>query len=277
MRHYRHKAPFDHEHLVALDIETVSGEEMPDGAFPPWPTHSPIVASMLIADRYTFGEWEFALESVLFTEDDAPLERIDDLLRGRSVITFNGSGFDFRVLMLAAQRRRSFRLRALTAAATQPRFGNLHYDLAEKYSAYGAARGGGSLERLCEALDIPAKRTTHGNDVGRLFDEGKIDEIVAYCETDVAATMLLFAHCRATEIGDPGYHASLTYQFVRWAQLQGSDHLNPFTKVHDLDELLRQSLIGQIDAAVVNAGRNADLRAKQALDKLFNEAETIHY
>jgi hypothetical protein len=262
--------------LVALDIETVSGEEMLDGAFPPWPTHSPIAASMLSADRNTSGEWIFGLETVRFVEDDDPLERIEELISGRSVITFNGSGFDFRVLMLAAQRRRSFRLRALTAAATQPRFGNLHYDLAEKYSGYGAARGG-SLERLCQALDIPAKRTTHGDDVGRLFDEGKIDEIVAYCETDVAATLLLFAHCRAMEVGDPGYHASLTYQFARWVQLQGSEHLLPFAKVYDLDELLRQSLIGQIDAAVANAVRNADLRAKQALDKLFDEAETIHY
>ena len=62
--------------MVALDIETVSGEEMEDGGFPPWPTHMPVVASLLTADRDAYGEWQFAMQSVRFGEDEEALERV---------------------------------------------------------------------------------------------------------------------------------------------------------------------------------------------------------
>jgi DNA polymerase elongation subunit (family B) len=216
------------------------------------------------------------LESVRFGEDEDPLDRIDELLDGRSAISFNGAGFDFPVLMLAAQKARNFDLPALRTVATQPRFGNLHYDLAQRYSNFGQARGA-SLERLCSALGIPAKIDTHGDDVAQLFAQGKIDRISAYCETDVAATLMLFAQQRAMEIGDPAYHAALTYQFVRWIEQEMLDHLTPFADVHDLRELQRQSLLRQLEAADIKAAADADLRAKQALDAAFGDADVIHY
>lgn len=274
MNRYRHKAKFDQNHIVALDIETVSGEEMDDGAFPPWATHMPVVASMLTADKDGHGEWHFALESVRFGEDDEALERIDGLLRGRSCITMNGRGFDFPVLLLAAQATRTFCLRALTAAATEPRFESArHYDLADKYSGYGAARGS-SLATLCEAVGVKAKITAHGDEVGQLYDDGKIDEIVAYCSGDVVSTLQLYAHYRAMETGDPSYHASLTYQLVRWIHEQQCDHLAPFAEIDELADLVRQSLIGQIDAALDNARVDANLQAKRALDASFLPAVT---
>ena len=274
MNRYQHRAKFDQNHVVALDIETVSGEEMEDGAFPPWPTHMPVVASLLTADRDAHGEWQFALKSVRFGEDEDALERINELLRGRSCISMNGRGFDFPVLILAAQAMRNFSLSALTAAATENRYVSaLHYDLADKYSQYGSARGA-SLAMLCEAVGVRAKVTAHGDEVGHLYDEGKINEIVEYCEGDVASTLLLYAHCRAMEIGDPAYHASLTFQFVRWIQEQQCDHLAPFAEIDELADLVRQSLIGQIDAAFDNARLDADLHAKRALDASFLPAVT---
>lgn len=274
MSRYQPRAKFDQYHLVSLDIETISGEEMEDGAFPPWCTHFPVVASMLTADLDTHGEWHFALESVRFGEDDQPLERIDQLLRGRSCITMNGRGFDFPVLMLAAQGTRNFCLPAMTAAASESRFESaLHYDLAEKYSNYGSARGS-SLAMLCESLGIAAKVTAHGDEVAKLYDEGQIEKIVQYCSGDVCSNLLLAAHCRAMETCDPAYHASLTYQFVRWIREQGCDYLAPFAEIEDLDDLVRQSLIGQIDAALYNARLGADLQAKRALDASFTETVT---
>lgn len=56
--------------------------------------------------------------------------------------------------------------------------------------------------------------------------------------------------------------------------MQGTDHLAPFAEVEELPDLQRQSLIGQIDAAVENAQLDADLRAKKVLDASFTEAIT---
>ena len=275
MSRYQPRSMFDDRHLAILDIETISGQEMPDGGFPPWATHSPVVASVLAADCNLHDEWQFEMTSIRFGEDDEPFERLDEMLQGRSAVSFGGRNFDFPVLVLAAQSARNFCLPALYAAASEQRFAAAkHYDLAEKYSNFGSARGC-SLAMLCEALSIAAKVSAHGSEVGELYDQGRIDEIDAYCQGDVLSTALAFANCRAMERGDPTYHASLTSQLVRWIHAQGHEHLLPFAEIKGLGGLLGQSLVGQIDAARRHAELNAELLAKRALDASFTE--TIHY
>ena len=103
-------------------------------------------------------------------------------------------------------------------------------------------------------------------------DLGEIDRIEDYCSTDVAATLMLYAHQRAMETGDPLTHASLITQFVRWAQQDGRKCLRPFTDFPDLSKLLPISLLGQIAAAEEVAAMNSEWRDKKALDASFNEA-----
>ena len=269
MIHDRLRTKFNHRSLCALDIETISSEVMEGGAFPPWPTHRCVVASMLTADLDHYGEWAFAIESVRFEEDPRALDRIDELLQGRSALTMNGRGFDFPVLLLHAQKARKFKLQALTAAATEPRFWSHDITISRKVSQYGGARGA-SLERLCAALDIPAKIAAHGNEVGELHAAGEIEKIAQYCEQDTCSTLLAAAYFRAMETADPTYHAALTYQFARWAQRQG-EHLHPYASIQAAEDLLQLSLLGQIDAAFEVAQMNADCRALQALDTGFVE------
>ena len=57
MSRYQSRPIFDDRHLAFLDVETVSGEEMEDGGFPPWPTHSPVICSILTADYDKYGVW----------------------------------------------------------------------------------------------------------------------------------------------------------------------------------------------------------------------------
>ena len=275
MSRYQTRATFDSRHICVLDIETISGEEMPDNSFPPWATHVPIVASILTADCNHYDEWQFQMTSIRFGEDEEPFQQLEELLLGRSTISYNGRGFDLPVLMLTAQATRNFNLPALTAAATEPRYASArHYDLADKYSNMGSARGC-SLSMLCEALGIAAKVSVHGSEVGDLYDQGRVDEIVEYCEGDVLSTALAYANCRAMEKCDPSYHASLTIQLVRWIHAQGHEHLLPFAEIEDLGSLLHLSLNSQIDAARRHAELDADLQAKRALDASFTE--TIHY
>ena len=176
--------------------------------------------------------------------------------------------------MLAAQKARLFGLPAMTAAATEPRYWSArHYDLADRVSGYGSARGA-SLERLCGALSIPVKTCAHGSDVGELYDQGEIEAIERYCATDCCATLMAYAHQRAMETGNPGYHAALTIQFARWAEWQYADHLAPYARVDNPNPLLQLSLLGQLDAALNNAALNADVRAQEALDASFTEVTT---
>ena len=275
MKHYKYQARFDPCHLAVLDIETVSSESMPEGEFPPWCTHSPIICSILTADRDRHGEWLFALETIRFGEHGSPFEQIDELLTGRSCVTFSGKNFDLPVLCLAAQKARCFALPALVAAAQEPRFHSAkHYDLADRISGFGGARGA-TLERLCKELGIAAKVDVHGSEVGKLYDEGRVLEIANYCDGDVASTLLLAAHQWAFEQGDEGYFASLVFQFTRWVLKYGIEHLMPFTEVNDIGSLLSLSLIGQIEAAQTNAKIDADLREKRRIDDSFTD--TIHY
>lgn len=271
---YHRRAKFDADHIAVLDIETIA-EKTEDGSFPPWCTHSPIVCSILTADRDAHGLWHFSLETINIDEDTQAIEAIEDLLAGKSLVTFNGRGFDLPVLLLAAQKLRYFAAPALLAAASEPRYESvLHYDLADRISGFGAARGA-SLELLCRELDIPAKLDTHGDEVADLYQQGRIDEIAAYCETDVAATLMLFAHRYACERSDEGYFGSLVFQFANWVRQTQDTHLQPFAEINELDVLLRCSLLGQIDAARANARANADWQEHRRIDAEFTS--TTHY
>lgn len=265
------RAKFDETRLCVLDLETVASEEMPDGGFPPWPTHAPVCASMLVADLDNNGQWDFNIVSVGFEDPKAALNRIDELLKGRSCITFGGGNFDFRVLLLAAQISRQFSLASLVAAGTEPRYWSArHYDLIDRASNFGAARGA-SLERLSAALGISVKVTGHGSEVGELYARGDLESIVRYCETDVCATLLAYAFQRAIETGDASYHASLTWQFARWCEGQSHSHLAPYTHVRDGHELQRLSLLAQLDAAQDNARLNAEWRQQKLVDADFGD------
>jgi hypothetical protein len=275
MSRYQSKVLLNDRRLAVLDIETISSAEVEEGVFPPWASHVPVVVSILTADCDPYDEWQFAIVSIRFGEDHEPFERIEELLRGRACVTFSGRAFDLPCLSLTAQASRKFCLPALSAAAAEPRFSIArHYDLADKYSRHGAARGS-SLAMLCDALGIASKVVAHGDEVGELYNEGKIDEICQYCEGDVASTLLLYAHCRAMEKGDPTYHAALTSQFVRWILAQGHKHLEAFAEIEGLADLLRYSLLTQINAACRHAQLDADLQAKRALDASFTEV--THY
>lgn len=271
MKYQKPRAKFDENNIVVLDIETTSSVEMADGSFPPWPSHTPRVASLLAATRDCEGMWDFYLESVQFEDPAEALNRIDELLRGRSCVTFAGGNFDFRVLLLAAQISRQFALPSLVAAGTEPRFWSArHRDLSDRVSNFGAGRGA-SLEQLCNALGISVKVAAHGSEVGELYARGDLGGIVCYCETDVAATLLAYSNQHALENGDAGYHASLTWQFARWSEDQCLDHLMPYAKIEGEQELQRLSLLGQLEAAQENARLNAEWREQRELDASFGD------
>jgi len=144
--------------IAVVDIETIS-PPIADGGFPPWPMHSPVVASVLTATRQRYGQWQFALQSVDFVADSSSaIERVSHLIEGRTVISFFGRGFDANVLALTAMKHQRHDLVGISETWGAHRFSGNHYDVADVIGGYGAARGA-SLEMLCAELGIRPSRT----------------------------------------------------------------------------------------------------------------------
>lgn len=76
----------------------------------------------------------------------------------------------------------------------QQKYGPKHIDLLDQLSYYGTVRRKGNLHSWCRAFDIksPKSEGVTGDDVGRLFDEKKFEDIARYNIQDLYATRELF-------------------------------------------------------------------------------------
>lgn len=122
------------------------------------------------------------------------LRRLEALFRAQPVLVgFNTSGFDLPVL-----RYRALALGVAMPALLGPegkdysyRYGTAHIDLCERLSGYRATTPP-SLAEACALLRIPVKAGMSGWEVEPAMAEGRGAEVARYCETDVAATYLLW-------------------------------------------------------------------------------------
>lgn len=119
------------------------------------------------------------------------LERFWDVVkRYQQVVTFNGRSFDGPFLML-----RSLALGIPASRNLVPgRYRTTeHLDLLEVLTFFGLTRKY-SLDFFCRrlGLETPKTRLT-GKDVGRMYQEGRMEDIARYCLDDVRATAQLLA------------------------------------------------------------------------------------
>lgn len=234
--------------LCAIDIETIAPPS-PNGGFPPWPVHRPIVASLLTADQVDYGQWQFAIESVEFDDDRSAIGRIDELLAGRRCISYNGRGFDLCVLAAAAFRASMYECRNLTDAWASHRYSGTHIDVADLISSFGGAPRV-SLEQMCQASQIPVKINGHGGDVAEMLQEQGIGAVKLYCEEDTASTLILFAMVQALRSNDTAYAASLIADFANWVVDAGLDHLEAFQKLSGDATLERVRLLHRVEEGI---------------------------
>lgn len=246
---YKTRPPGRKDKLAVLDIETIA-PPVADNGFPPWPTHTPVVASILTADRERYGQWRFALESVDFLLDPAiAIERVSYLIEGRDLVTYNGRGFDVPVLALTAMRYQRLDLVGISNAWQAHRFSGRHFDVADIVSGFGGARGA-SLEMLCDQLGIPAKQDCHGSDVAELVAKQQFETIRHYCESDAIGTAMLHACVEGLRSRDPGYAATLVSQLGRWIADCGYKHLEAFERIAGHDEYDRLSLVDMVEEGI---------------------------
>jgi predicted PolB exonuclease-like 3'-5' exonuclease len=147
----------------------------------------------------TFRVWS------LGTPQDGEAELIRRFYEGverytPQIVSWNGGGFDLPVLHyramihgIAAPRywdmgddNRDFRFNNYIG-----RYHTRHLDLMDLLAMY-QARGYAPLDELAQLCGLPGKLGMDGSQVWQAFQDGKIDDIRNYCETDVVNTYLLF-------------------------------------------------------------------------------------
>lgn len=112
------------------------------------------------------------------------------------LVSFNGKNFDMPVLKYAAMKND---VEASWLYKSGDKWNNYnqrysldwHCDLAEAFSDFGASAKV-KMNELCAAFGLPGKIGVDGSQVMQMFDDGKLQEIRNYCETDVINTYLLY-------------------------------------------------------------------------------------
>ncbi|MHC8441025.1 MAG: 3'-5' exonuclease [Candidatus Eutrophobiaceae bacterium] len=139
----------------------------------------------------------------LGTPEDGEKTLIRDFFKGveaytPTLVSWNGSGFDLPVLHYRAllhgvvcarywdNGSEGFRWNNYTS-----RYHSRHTDLMDVLSAYtmGART---SLDKIAQILGFPGKMGLKGDQVWDLYQQGDIDAIRNYCETDVLNTYLVY-------------------------------------------------------------------------------------
>ena len=173
-------------------------------SFPRQPFHKVVAVSFLRAGIQRDG----AIEAYDFEElRSGGSERSDEeeLLRGffaycgklrPRLVSYNGRGFDLPVLKYRAMK---FRIPAPWLHRAENKWENYnvryaphwHCDLQEVLSDYGASARV-KMNEVCAAFGLPGKTGIDGSQVAELYQNGDIDTIRRYCETDVLNTYLLY-------------------------------------------------------------------------------------
>jgi predicted PolB exonuclease-like 3'-5' exonuclease len=129
----------------------------------------------------------------------------DDLVKGffshlkkniSRLVSFNGKNFDLPVLKYAAMKHEVeaswlYKLGDKWNNYSQRYSLDWHCDLADAFSDFGASARV-KMNELCAAFGLPGKLGIDGSQVMGMFDQGRLQEIRDYCETDVLNTYLLY-------------------------------------------------------------------------------------
>ena len=111
-------------------------------------------------------------------------------------VSFNGRCFDvpFLAIRSAVHKIRPSKDLISRRYLASQNFNAKHIDLLDQLSFYGAVRRKGSLHLYCNSFNIksPKAEGITGDDVGRLFKEGKYKEIAEYNSWDLIATRELY-------------------------------------------------------------------------------------
>ncbi len=171
-----------------------------DNAFVKIPLQRIVCIGAIYAERTDQGPWVVVRSGVghigVKPERELVERFVDSLneLPSPQLVGFNSSSFDLPVL-----RYRAFALSipAQTIHGSNGkdywyRYGRDHIDICDAISGFGASARP-SLAELAALSGIPAKiKGLEGSQVELMVAAGQLEEVAAYCETDIFSTYLLF-------------------------------------------------------------------------------------
>lgn len=111
-------------------------------------------------------------------------------------VTFNGRSFDMPLMELAAFRYgisipRWFKSDGYRSPRNRYNV-DMHFDLQDALTNFGAARCHGGLNLVAQMLGKPGKMDIRGDQVQQQYDAGQFDAISDYCRCDVLDTYFVF-------------------------------------------------------------------------------------
>ena len=110
-----------------------------------------------------------------------------------TLVSFNGRTFDLPVMELQALRYACPAPSYFnTPRGHRSRYSDVHYDLYDFLSNYGAYRIRGGFDLLAKLAGLPGKTGVDGSKVQEMWEAGQLDAIHRYCRHDVIQTYFLF-------------------------------------------------------------------------------------
>jgi predicted PolB exonuclease-like 3'-5' exonuclease len=198
--------------------------------------HRVVAISVVMRSRDSLKVWSLGEEGS--SEKDL-IERFFDGLDKFTpdLVSWNGAGFDLPVL-----HYRSL-LHGITAARYWEtgdgdhsfrysnylsRFHWRHMDLMDILSGF-QGRGRASLDDIAGLLGFPGKVGMHGADVWKVYLQGGIARIRAYCETDVLNTYLIYLRFELLRGNlNPAEHAQEVARVRKFLQESAGGHFKEF-------------------------------------------------
>ncbi len=185
--------------VIVFDIETVPDTELGGarrererGEGDPLPK-IPFNRVVLVGAATLSGDGDgYRLETldVLSGSEPEMLACFWRLAEGKRLVSFNGRRFDLPVLEARSLRHGLavpwyFRDRELLEGPER------HFDLLD-FLSNGEPRNRAKLDDYCKLVGLPGKMGVDGSQVADLFASQRVEELSAYCATDVLQTLGLF-------------------------------------------------------------------------------------
>lgn len=234
---------------LVMDIETVQDPSLPwDAAregFPPPPFHEVVaVGALWLEPDLTFQRMgvfgvPHDAEGDHEPSEATALESFASFV-GKArphIVTYNGRRFDMPVLVHRCLRHgipfgmyysdRDYRYRFSDHG---------HMDLADVLTDYGAAQMTG-LDVLARSIGLPGKMEVDGSMVQTMHDQGRMEDIRAYCLQDVVQTAFLFLRCELLRgrVDRDGYR---TVAAGLWNALSDDARVEPVLRASERERLL---------------------------------------
>ena len=223
---------------VARAMRTLRVQKTGGTDFLAHPEHRIVAISAVLRSPEKLRVWSLGSPD---SSERELLERFfDGIEKFRPVlISWNGSGFDLPVIHYRSLKHgvsaplyweSGDEIRDFKYNNYLNRYLTRHLDLMDVLAGF-QARAFSSLEAIAVMLGLPGKMGMSGGRVWDAYREGKIDEIRAYCETDVLNTYLIYLQFEKLRGGlDESGHTRETQRLVELLGASTETHLTEFLR-----------------------------------------------